>query len=124
VPIALVKASDAAMDDIGEDLGDARFINGNRELELTLVPQRRGPTDSESLNLARTEEYNSKGILLTERKVLCSRVRHIHNVPSVDVKNDESETGVSPLFVHFGRDKHARASEVYQYGGALRWWRF
>jgi len=61
------------MDDIGDNLSDARFIDGNREPKLTLVPQRRGPTDSESLNLARTEEYNSKGILLTERKVLRSR---------------------------------------------------
>ena len=112
------------MDDISENLSDARFINGNRQLEFTLVPQRRGPADGESLNLTRTEEYNSKRILLNERKVLRSRVRHVHNVPSIDVKNDESEAAVSPLFVHFARKKHTRASEVYQYGRALRWRRF
>ena len=37
---ALVRPSDAAMDDIADNLNDARFTNGNREFEFALVPQR------------------------------------------------------------------------------------
>src|SRR3954464_14903085 len=99
------------MDDVSENLDNARLVDGNPELQAALVQQRRRKPEGHRLDGRRMQEYEAERILLRQTLVGGGSVRQVRDVPSIDVENHESQIVGAALLRDRGAQEDSRTCQ-------------